>query len=78
MIDMWKLTKNDWRIQTDDSSITRKLSRKVGFKRCIWGVNSYLAGFSFNAKTASNAVRTFKRIASQNPELNRKSMVYSV
>lgn len=74
---MWHLSDNRWGIQTDDPEVSRRLQRKVNFKRCIWGMNVYLAGFSFKANKASNAIRTFTRVTGQKPKMNRQTAVYS-
>jgi len=60
MTDLWRTSPGYWRIQTDNPVVFKKLSRRKGFKRCIWGMTGYLSGLSFGPMAAVKAIKLLK------------------
>jgi len=76
---MWQEMRGqpEWRMQTDDPSIVRKLSRKEGMSQVCLGANCYLRVYRFEAASRNNARRTFRRVTGQTPLYDISTRVYS-
>ncbi|MFC1451854.1 hypothetical protein ACFLSJ_00755 [Verrucomicrobiota bacterium] len=67
----------EWRIQTDDPAIARKLSRKVGMMLVGVGVNCFLRVYRFHAASRNGARRTFSRVTGLKPIYDADTGLYS-
>jgi hypothetical protein len=69
VVHMWQEMRGepDWRIQTEDPGIGRKLSRKAGMRLVAKCVNCYFRVSRFQAASRNNARRTFRRVTGQTP-----------
>lgn len=59
---MWKTGISEYRFQTDNPSIAKKLSRRKNSKLIGWGVNQYLRIFQISSIRPDKARRLFGHI----------------
>lgn len=65
---MWKTAPGTYRIQTDEPSIARKLTRRKKCNLVAWGINTYLRIFEIANLRADNARRMARHIVTQETE----------
>jgi hypothetical protein len=67
---MWQTGPSEFRIQTDDIGIVRKLSRRQKPKLVAYGINKYIRIFELRGIRPDNARRTLRHITGREIILN--------
>jgi hypothetical protein len=73
---MWQTGQGEFRIQTTEPEIVRKLSRRKKPNLVAFGVNRYLRVYELSGIRPQNALRTFRCLLGQEIIFNAFTGVY--